>query len=296
MKDRAEDILKRVRRIEISTRKLVDSALSGQYHTRFRGQGMQFSDFREYYAGDDIRHIDWKVTARTQSAHIKKFEEERDLTVYLMVDISKSGVFSSVSKTKTEALAETCALLAFAAVRNNDRVGLILFSDHVEKHVPPKKGRAHAMRLLTEILYFEPKGKGTDIGAALDFYSNIMRQTAVVILASDFVDTSIGGYEMPLKRVSKKHDVIALRMRDRRDVEVPPVGEMELVDPESGETFTVNTASYSFQKNFKESVREQDKKTDEIFARNGVDRVDLWTHEDYFNRVVQYFRSRGRKR
>lgn len=292
MKERAEEILRRVRRIEISTRKLVDNVLSGQYHTRFKGQGMQFSDFREYDPGDDIRHIDWKVTARTQSAHIKKFEEERDLTVYLLVDVSASGEFSTVSKTKTEALAETCAMLAFAAVRNNDRVGLILFSDRIEKHIPPKKGRSHALRLVTDILYHQRQSGKTDVALALEHCAKVVKHTAIVILASDFMDE---GYEKALRKVAKRHDVIALQMKDRRDFEVPPIGEIEFQDPETGDVFFANTASYDFQKKHKDKVSQFSQSTDEIFVRNGIDRVELWTHEDYFKKIVNHFRSRQRR-
>jgi uncharacterized protein (DUF58 family) len=285
-KARPEDILKKVRRIEISTRRTIDTMLSGQYHTRFKGQGMQFSDFREYYAGDDIRHIDWKVTARTQSAHIKKFEEERDLTVYLLVDVSASGRFGSAQKTKEEALAEVCALLAFAAVRNNDRVGLILFSDQIEKHIPPKKGRAHAMRLVTDILFFEPKSQKTNIKAALEYYSQSVKHTGVVFLASDFFDSN---YERVLRRVGRKHDLIALRMMDKRDFEVPPVGRIEMMDAESGEPFWVNTASYAFQTQFKAEAQKFEQQLQSNFNQAGVQRLDLRTDEDYFNKVVSFF-------
>lgn len=291
-RSKAEEILKKVRRIEISTRKTVDTILSGQYHTRFKGQGMQFSDFREYYAGDDIRHIDWKVTARTQSAHIKKFEEERDLTIYLLVDVSNSRNFGSQAKSKGEALAEVCALLAFTAVRNNDKVGLILFSDQIEKHIPPKKGRNHAMRLVTEMLYFEPKSKRTNIAQALKFYEQISKHTAVVFLASDFFDS---GYERPLKKVSRKHDLIALRMNDPREKEVPPVGIIEMADSESGETFWVNTASYSFQNQFKAQQKRFEQQLNSIISQNEIEFLDLWTNEDYFSKVVGFFRQRKKK-
>lgn len=289
---RPEDILKKVRRIEISTRRIIDTMLSGQYHTRFRGQGMQFSDFREYYAGDDIRHIDWKVTARTQSAHIKKFEEERDLTVYLLVDVSGSGAFGSAEKTKGEALAEVCALLAFAAVRNNDRVGLIMFSDQIERHIPPKKGRAHAMRLVTEILFHEPKSRKTNIKQALEYYSEVVKHTGVVFLASDFYDKD---YDKALRRVGRKHDLIALRMQDKRDQEVPPIGRMEMEDAETGEVFWVNTASYAFQNQFKAEKQRFEQQLQTAFTQAGVTRLDLWTHEDYFSKVVSYFKERKKR-
>ena len=253
---------------------------------------MQFSDFREYYAGDDVRHIDWKVTARTQTAHIKKFEEERDLTVYLIVDVSGSRNFGSKTKTKGEALAEVCALLAFAAVRNNDRVGLILFSDRVEKHVPPKKGRGHAMRLLTEILYYEPQGTGTNLKAALEYYSEVVKHTAVVFLASDFFDKD---YEKVLKRVGRRHDVLALRMLDKRERDVPPIGRIEMQDAESGATFWVDTSSYAFQREFKAETAAFETQLATAFAQAEVERLDLWTDEDYFAKVVGFFKK-GRRR
>jgi uncharacterized protein (DUF58 family) len=289
---RTEEILRKVRRIEIGTRRIVDTMLSGQYHTRFKGQGMQFSDFREYYAGDDIRHIDWKVTARTQLAHIKKFEEERDLTVYLVVDVSGSREFGSQEKTKGEALAEVCALLAFAAVRNNDKVGLILFSDHVEKHVPPKKGRGHAMRLLTDILFHKPKGKGTNIKTALEYYSEVVKHNAVVFLASDFFDKD---YDRVLRRVGRKHDLIALRMQDKREKEVPKIGRFEMQDAETGEVFWVDTASSAFQTKFKAEQSRFEQQLETVFSQAEVDRLDLWTHEDYFAKVVSYFKRRRRR-
>ncbi|MEW6057197.1 MAG: DUF58 domain-containing protein [Bdellovibrionota bacterium] len=292
MAEKSKEILSKVRRIEISTRKIVETMLSGQYHTRFKGQGMQFSDFREYYPGDDIRHIDWKVTARTQAAHIKKFEEERDLTVYLLVDVSGSRDFGSKDKTKGEALAEVCALLAFAAVRNNDRVGLVLFSDRIEKHIPPKKGRGHAMRLVTEILFFQPKGRSTDIGLALDYYSEVMKHAGVVFLASDFYDK---GYDRALRRVGRKHDFIALRMRDLREQEVPALGKFEMQDSESGEIFWVDTSSYAFQTRFKSEKTKFEHELATTFTQAEVDRLDLWTHEDYFSKVVSFFRKRKRR-
>lgn len=293
MSSRSEEILKKVRKIEISTRKIVETILSGQYHTRYKGQGMQFSEFREYYAGDDIRHIDWKVTARTQLAHIRKFEEERDLTVYLLVDLSQSGVFGSGEKTKQEALVEVCALIAFAAVKNNDRVGLVLFTDQVERHIPPKKGRAHAMRILSEIFNFKPASTKTSLKTALEFYANVVRHSAVVFVASDFLDK---GYDKTLKRVARKHDLLAVRMQDPRDSEVPPIGKIELEDAETGEVFWVDTAKYSFQSEFKKKRTAFEKELSQLFLQAGVERIDLSTREDYFRKIVTFFRSRKRRR
>ncbi|MGE4232219.1 MAG: DUF58 domain-containing protein [Bacteriovoracia bacterium] len=287
-----EEILKKVRKIEISTRRTVESVLSGQYHTRFKGQGMQFSDFREYYAGDDIRHIDWKVTARTQSAHIKKFEEERDLTIYLLVDISRSGMFGSENKTKAEVLIETCALLTFAAIQNNDRVGLILFSDQIEKHIPPKKGRTHAMRLVTEILTYQPKSKGTNIGKALDYYADVNKHPAVVFVASDFYDQD---YEKSLKRVARKHDVIALRVVDPREKQIPAIGLLEMQDLETGEPFWINTSSYQFQSQFKKNAEQFEATLHTTFLQAGVDKLEVSTNEDYFAKVALHFTKRRRR-
>ncbi len=292
MATKAEEILKKVKRIEIATRKTVDTLLSGQYHTRFKGHGMQFSDFREYYPGDDIRHIDWKVTARTQLAHIKKFEEERDLTVYLLVDMSGSGQFGSVEKTKNEALSEVCALLAFAAVKNNDRVGLILFTDHIEKHIPPKKGQTHAMRLVAELLDFRPQHQGTDISQALEYYAETVKNTAIVFLASDFYGT---GYQQSLKKVAKKHDLIAIRMRDPREVEVPMIGKIEFQDAESNEVFWINSNTYAFQNYFKKTSQAFETQLETCFNQAGAERLDLWTNEDYFSKTVLFFRKRKKR-
>ena len=297
MSNKSEEILKKVKRIEISTRKTVDTMLSGQYHTRFKGLGMQFSDFREYAPGDDIRHIDWKVTARTASAHIRKFEEERDLTVYIVVDVSKSGVFGSVEKTKFDAMVEICALLSFAAIKNNDRVGLIMFSDQIKKHVPPKKGHAQAMRLITELLHYEndlndAEKDGTNIRKALDFVAQNAKHSGVIFLASDFYDF---GFENSLKRVGKKHDVIALRMKDPREVNFPKVGKIQVQDAESGSTFLIDTSSASFRNEFKNKNMEFEKNLNDLFLKANVDRLDLMTNEDYFSKVVTYFRGRKRK-
>lgn len=290
---RAEEILARVRRIEISTRKIVETVLSGRYHTRFKGQGMQFSEFREYYPGDDIRHIDWKVTARTQAAHIRKFEEERDLTVYLIVDVSGSGVFGSGDKTRYDATAEVAALMAFAAVKNNDRVGLILFSGQVEKHIPPKKGRSHAMRVVTEILHREPRSETTDVAVALDFYYKVMKHSGVAFVVSDFYSPP---FERSLRRLNRKHDVIGLRFRDPREASVPPLGFFEFADPETGEVFWADTSSYRFQQSISKEVSRFEQDLEARFTQAGADLLTLSTVEDYFSAVSKYFSARKRRR
>ncbi len=291
--DKSDEILKKVRRIEISTRKTIDTMLSGQYHTRFRGQGMQFSEFREYAAGDDIRHIDWKVTARTQSTHIKKFEEERDLTITLILDVSASGFFGSKQKMKTEALAEVLALISFAAVKNNDRVGLILFSDRVLKHIPPKKGLSHAMRLIADILHTEPQPGKTNLKEALEFFSNGTKQTGIAFIASDFYADN---YEKILRKVGRKHDVIALRMIDPSEKAVPKVGWIDMMDAETGERFSVNTATTSFQQNFEKERLKFEAELNSNFTKAGMDRLDLYTNEDYFSKVVGFFKNRRKRK
>ncbi|HBD97773.1 MAG TPA: DUF58 domain-containing protein, partial [Gemmatimonadetes bacterium] len=224
------EILKKVRRIEISTRGLVNEVLSGEYHSVFKGRGMNFAEVREYQYGDDIRSIDWNVTARTGSPFVKVFEEERELTVMLVVDVSASGDFGTQERLKGEVAVEICALLAFSAIKNNDKVGLIIFSDHVEKFVPPSKGKRHVLRVLRELLYHRPEGRGTDITAALDYLNHVQRKRAVTFLVSDFRDA---GFEKSLAVAGRRHDMIAVRVGDLREREIPSVGLLELEDPET---------------------------------------------------------------
>jgi uncharacterized protein (DUF58 family) len=292
MSNRAQEIIKRVRRIELSTKRLIDTLLTGQYHTRFKGHGMQFSDLREYYLGDDIRHIDWKVTARTQSAHVKKFEEERELSVYFLVDLSASGDFGSVERTKREALAEVCALLAFAAVKNGDKVGVVLFTDRIEKHIPPKKGQGHALRIVTELLAFEPQGKGTDLKGALDYCLQVMKHKGILFVASDFYAE---GYESPLKKLANRHDLIALTVSDPRESELPPLGFIETIDAETGRPGWVNAASFAFRRTFTKRREQAETEIKNRLSNAGFDRITLSTGEDYLKAVVEYF-SRSRRK
>ncbi len=287
---RAAEILKKVQRIEITTRKMVESLLAGSYHTKFKGHGMQFADLREYYLGDDIRHIDWKVTARTQSAHIKKFEEERELNVYFLVDVSSSGIFGSQEKTKQEVLIEVCALLSFAAVRNNDKVGIILFTDGVERHIPPKKGLAHAMRIVSEVLYFEPKGTGTNLSSAFDYCYKVMKARGVVFVLSDFYDSK---YEMALKKLARRHQVTAISITDSREKELPAVGYIEMIDSETGESFEVNTNLFSYRKKFKEARAQFEKSKELLFKGLGISKIEIDTNEDYFKKIIEYFVKKG---
>ena len=287
------EILKKVRRIEISTRGLVNEVLSGEYHSVFKGRGMNFAEVREYQYGDDIRSIDWNVTARTGSPFVKIFEEERELTVMLVVDVSASGDFGTQERMKGEVAVEICALLAFSAIKNNDKVGLIIFSDHVEKFVPPRKGKRHVLRVLRELLYHRPECRGTDIKAALDYLNHVQRKRAVIFLVSDFRDT---GFEKSLAVAGRRHDMIAVRVGDLREREIPPVGFLELEDPETGERLVVNTSDPRFRADFRERSRYAREELDRTLRRSRVDVIDIETGEPYVRPLMRFFRDRMRRR
>ena len=287
------EILKKVRRIEISTRGLVNEVLSGEYHSVFKGRGMNFAEVREYQYGDDIRSIDWNVTARTGSPFVKVFEEERELTVMLVVDVSASGDFGTRERLKGEVAVEICALLAFSAIKNNDKVGLIIFSDHVEKFVPPRKGKRHVLRVLRELLYHRPEGRGTDIRAALDYLNHVQRKRAVTFLVSDFRDA---GFEKSLAVAGRRHDMIAVRVGDLREREIPPVGLLELEDPETGERLVVNTSDPRFRAGFRERSRSARQELDRTLRRGKVDVIDIETGEPYVRPLMRFFQDRMRRR
>jgi uncharacterized protein (DUF58 family) len=287
-----QEILKQVRLIEISTRGLVNEVFSGEYHSVFKGQGMTFSEVREYQYGDDIRSIDWNVTARTGSPFVKIFEEERELTVVLMVDVSASGDFGTRQRLKGEVAAELSAVLAFSAIKNNDKIGLILFSDRIEKFVPPRKGRRHVLRVLREILYHRPEGRGTDIGASLEYLSRVVRRRAVVFLVSDFMGS---GFVRPLSVAGKRHDLIAVRMRDRRELELPTMGLLEMEDPESGERLVVNTSSPAFREAFSDRNRRREAELERDFRRCQVDLIDIETGQPYVEPLMRFFQQRMRR-
>ena len=287
------EILKKVRRIEISTRGLVNEVLSGEYHSVFKGRGMNFAEVREYQYGDDIRSIDWNVTARTGSPFVKVFEEERELTVMLVVDVSASGDFGTQERLKGEVAVEICALLAFSAIKNNDKVGLIIFSDHVEKFVPPRKGKRHVLRVLRELLYHRPEGCGTDIRAALDYLNHVQRKRAVTFLVSDFRDA---GFEKSLAVAGRRHDMIAVRVGDLREREIPPVGLLELEDPETGERLVVNTSDPRFRAGFRERSRSARQELDRTLRRGKVDVIDIETGEPYVRPLMRFFQDRMRRR
>ena len=287
------EILKQVRRIEISTRGLVNEVFSGEYHSVFKGRGMNFAEVREYHYGDDVRNIDWNVTARTGQPFVKVYEEERELTVMLLVDVSASGDFGTRARMKAEVAVEICALLAFSAIKNNDKVGLVVFSDHVEKLVPPRKGRRHVLRVLRELLYHRPQGRGTDIGAALEYLSHIQRKRAVTFLVSDFRDT---GFEKALAVVGRRHDLIAVRMGDARERELPPLGLLEMEDPESGESVVVNTSDQRFRSAFAAVEARRTAELDRALRKSKVDVIDIETGRPYVEPLMRFFKDRMRRR
>ena len=287
------EILKKVRRIEISTRGLVNEVLSGEYHSVFKGRGMNFAEVREYQYGDDIRSIDWNVTARTGAPFVKVFEEERELTVMLVVDVSASGDFGTRERMKGEVAVEICALLAFSAIKNNDKVGLIIFSDQVEKFVPPRKGKRHVLRVLRELLYHRSEGRGTNIRAALDYLNHVQRKKAVTFLVSDFRDS---GFEKALAVAGRRHDLIAVRVGDLRERELPSLGLLELEDPETGERVVVNTSDARFRAAFTERSLASRGELDRTLRRGKVDVIDIETGEPYVRPLMRFFKDRMRRR
>ncbi|HET9233366.1 MAG TPA: DUF58 domain-containing protein [Candidatus Eisenbacteria bacterium] len=287
------DVLRKVRHIEIRTRRLVNDMFGGEYHSVFKGLGMEFAEVREYAAGDDIRSIDWNVTARLGHPFVKLYREERELTVVLLVDQSASGFFGTHHRLKSELAAEVGALLALSAVENNDRVGLILFSDRVELTVPPAKGRRHVLRVVREILAHEPEGRGTNLAAALDHLSRLQKRRAVVFLLSDFLATN---YETSFAIASRRHDLVALRLRDRREEILPSVGLVALRDLESGRPLVVDTSDRNVRRRFSQQVVERERAFVRAVRHARVDAVDLWTGEDVVAPLAGFFRKRMRRR
>jgi uncharacterized protein (DUF58 family) len=286
------EILKKVRLIEISTRGLVNEVFSGEYHSVFKGQGMTFSEVREYQYGDDIRSIDWNVTARTGSPFVKVFEEERELTVVLVVDVSASGDFGTRERLKGEVAVELSAVLAFSAIKNNDKIGLILFSDRIEKFVPPRKGRRHVLRVLRELLYHRPEGRGTDIAAALEYLSRVVPRRAVVFLVSDFMGKH---FFRPLSVAGKRHDLIAVRMQDEREEDLPALGLIEMEDPETGERLVVNTSNQGFRSAFRDRAQKVRSDLERDFVRSQVDVIDIKTGQPYVQPLMHFFQKRMRR-
>lgn len=287
-----KDLLKQVREIEIRTKGLVNQVFSGEYHSVFKGRGMEFSEVREYQFGDDIRNIDWNVTARFGHPYVKIFEEERELTVIMMVDLSGSLAFGSKEKTKQRIAAEVSAILSFSALKNNDKVGLLLFTDKIEKFVPPRKGRKHVLRIVREVLSFKPEGNKTDIKSALEYLNRAVKKRSIVFLLSDFIDD---GFEKILRVVSKKHDLIGLVLEDRREKEFPKLGLMKVIDPETETERWIDTSSNLFRQNFIIRTKELAEKRKYIFRSNKIDSVNIKTGENYIKPLVQFFKLRERR-
>ncbi len=284
-----KEILKQVKHIEIKATRLVNEIFAGEYQSVFKGRGMEFAEVREYIAGDDIRTIDWNVTARFQKPFVKKFVEERELTVMFVVDGSSSLKFGSTDKLKSSVAAELAALLALAAVKNHDKVGLLIFTSEVEKFVPPKKGKSHVLRVVREVLYHKPKNKRTDLKAALDHLSRTLRRSAVVFIISDFLDE---GYEKALKIINQKHDLIALRIIDPRERGIPACGWMYFEDAETGESRLIDTGSHAFRKRYAKLSAEREAKNDFLFKLLGIDSVKITAGSSYVKPLIKYFRDR----
>jgi len=287
-----KEILKKIRRIQIYTNRTVNDILAGQYRSVFKGRGMEFAEVREYQAGDDVRFIDWNVTARMGRPYVKQFAEERELTVMLLVDASGSGRFGSARQTKNDIAAEIAALIAFSAIRNNDKVGLIVFTDRVEKFVAPKKGRSHVLRVIREILYFKPQGKGTDISSAIEYLMRVTSRRTVAFLISDFIAS---GFENRLRAANCRHDMIALKIADPREYELPRVGLIELEDPETGERALIDTRSAKLRKRFERLGKKRYAEQTRTFRSMNVDSVEIRTDSSYVEPLVKFFRMRERR-
>lgn len=284
-----KEILKKVKQIEIYTRNIVNDVMSGEYHSVFKGRGMEFAEVREYQYGDDIRQIDWNVTARTSHPYIKVFEEERELTVMLLVDVSSSANFGTFEQMKGEIAVELCAVLAFSAIKNNDKVGLIIFSDRIEKFVPPKKGKSHVLRVLRELLYHEPKGKGTDIQGALEYFNRVVSKKATVFLVSDFQSKS---FEKALRVAKKKHDLVAVTIVDPRERNMPAIGLVEFVDAESGEVLTIDTSDAELMQEFMAHTEADILEREKMFKSMDIDHVEIFTDRSYVEPLVKFFKKR----
>ncbi len=285
-----KEILKKVRKIEIKTRRLSDHIFSGEYHSSFKGRGMTFSEVRQYQFGDDIRSIDWNVTARYNEPFVKVFEEERELTMVLMVDVSSSELFGTSQQFKRETLTEISATLAFSAIQNNDKVGLLLFSDEIELFIPPKKGKTHVLRIIRELIEFQPKSKKTNIEQALRYLSNVMKKKAIVFILSDFMDEN---YDHALKIVGRKHDVTGIRVYDKYEEEIPSLGMVPMTDAESGRTILVNTNSKKTRANYRAHYLKTVDYFENTFKRSGSGTISTRIDESYVKKLLGYFKRKG---
>ncbi len=283
------ELLKRVRAIEIKTRGLSRNIFAGEYHSAFKGRGMAFSEVREYQYGDDIRSIDWNVTARFNHPYVKIFEEERELTVMLLVDVSGSSIFGSQSMLKKNMITEISAVLAFSAIQNSDKIGVLFFSDRVEKFIPPKKGRKHILHIIRELINFKPQSSQTDLSEPLRYLTNAIKKKCTAFLLSDFLSSD---FEEALKIANNKHDLVALRIYDQREIELPPVGLLRLKDAESGNEKWIDTMSSNTRSVYKKWWSQQEQNTEKMFRRNGIDQASISTGEDYVKPLMKLFKSR----
>ena len=285
-----KELLKKVRKIEIKTRRLSNNIFGGEYHSAFKGRGMTFSEVRSYQFGDDVRTIDWNVTARYNEPFVKVFEEERELTLMLIVDVSSSALFGTDSALKKNILTEISATLAFSALQNNDKVGLILFSDQIELYIPPSKGKTHVLRIIRELIEFKPHSKKTDINSALEFLNKVMKKKSIAFLLSDFISSD---YEKSLKIVSKKHDLTGIKVYDKLEEFIPNLGLVQMFDQELGEIKLIDTSSSKIRKNYKNQMFMNFKKFNDVFTRNGAGTISCRTDESYIKKLLNYFKNRG---
>jgi uncharacterized protein (DUF58 family) len=288
-----KEIIKKVRRIHITTSRLVTDIFAGQYHSVFKGRGMEFDEVREYMPGDEIRFIDWNVTARTGIPHIKKFVEERELTVMLLLDMSASCSFGSVKQLKSQLAAELCSVLAFSAIHNNDKVGFMAFTDKVEKFIPPRKGLRHVLRVIREALYFKAEGKGTDITAAIEYLNRVIKRSAVVFVISDFYAPE---FKKPLSIANNRHDVIAVTVTDPREIGLPDVGLVELQDAESGKDFLIDTSNKKFREEYKRDALKRIDDRQRLFNSANIDNIDIRTDVPYTQSLLKFFKMRELRR
>jgi uncharacterized protein (DUF58 family) len=287
-----KELAKKIRYIQIYTSKAVNDSLAGEYESVFKGRGMEFSEVREYQVGDEIRSIDWNVTARMGQPYVKLFVEERELTVMFLVDLSASGAFGSTSKMKNEVAAEVCALMAFSAIKNNDKVGLIVFTDHVEMFIPPAKGTTHVLRLIRELLNFTPRQAQTDIKTGIEYLGRVTNKKSVVFLVSDFLGE---GFEKQMRVLAKRHDLIAVSVTDPREVKMPNVGLIQLEDAETGELVVIDTGSASFRKEYEMLGSVRKGRLKDLFRSMGVDHIEIYTGRDYLFDLVKFFKTRERR-
>jgi hypothetical protein len=295
MDNSASDLLKKVRKIEIKTRALSHQIFAGEYHSAFKGRGMAFSEVREYQYGDDVRNMDWNVTARLRAPYVKVFEEEREMTVMLLVDISRSGFFGTVGSTKRDMLAEIAAVLSFSAIINNDKVGALFFSDKIEKFIPPRKGRSHLLRIIREIIELKPESSGTDIGGALRFLTNAIKQKCTAFLLSDMMDTDTDGaprYEDAIKVAAGRHDLSVIKVFDPRERTIPDIGLVNVKDSETGETAWINTSSSKVREAYAKAAQDADMKATKLMRQYQIDSVDISTGSDYVKGLMAFFDRR----